>query len=58
MKIFRMCVTRNGYVEVEANSDAEAIEIGKRTKESDFDWEEFDQCVEDISIVEEYTPLD
>lgn len=58
MPVYRLCVTRMGYIEVETNSDKDAIEQGKSTKKSDWDWEDFDQCIEEISIVEEYTPVD
>lgn len=58
-KIFRLNIVRNGYAEVEATTDEEALKLGKELTETDFDWEDVDQSVlEDIAIVEEFTPID
>ena len=58
-KIFRLNIVRNGYAEVEATTDEEAIKLGKELTEADFDWEDVDQSVlDDVTIVEEFTPID
>lgn len=58
-KIYRLNIVRNGYAEVEATTDEEAIEKGKMLTKSDFDWEDVDQSVlDEITIVEEFAPVD
>ena len=49
--IYRICVTKFGFADVEANSADEAIMIAENDMtDKDFDWSEFDEA----EIIEEF----
>ena len=48
--IYRICVTKFGYANVEADSADEALELVEDMTDKDFDWSEFGES----EIVEEF----
>lgn len=49
--IYKICVTKYGYADIEANSADEAIKIAENDmSDKDFDWSEFDEA----EIMEEF----
>ena len=49
--IYRICVTKFGYANVEADSPDKAIMIAENNMvDSDFDWSDFDE----VEIMEEF----
>lgn len=49
--IYRICVTKFGYADIEADSADEAIMIAENDMtDKDFDWSEFDEA----EIIEEF----
>jgi hypothetical protein len=47
---YRICVTKYGYADVEADNADGALELVKDMDDRDFDWSEFDEA----EIVEEF----
>lgn len=48
--IYRICVTKYGFADIEADSADEALEIANDMIDGEFDWSEFDEA----EIVEEF----
>ena len=48
--VYRVCVTKYGYADIEADNIDEAVEIIDDMEDKDFDWSEFDEP----EIVEEF----
>lgn len=48
--IYRICVTKFGYAEVEADSEDEALGLVDDMWDKDFDWSDFD----DVTIIDEF----
>ena len=48
--IYRICVTKFGYANVEADSADEALELVEDMTDKDFDWSEFGEA----EIMEEF----
>lgn len=47
---YRICVTKYGYINIEAKSADDALEIARNEDDSSFDWSEFGE----EEIMEEY----
>lgn len=52
--VYRICVTKYGYIDVEAKNADEALDIARNKNDSSFDWSEFG----DEEVVEEYEDVD
>lgn len=48
--IYRICVTKFGYAEVEADSADKALELVDDMYDNDFDWSDFDNA----TIIDEF----
>ncbi len=55
IKLYRLAISRNGYVTIPAGSESEALEKILEMSETDFDWEDINKDVlEDSSVVETF----
>ena len=48
--VYRVCVTKYGYADIEAENEGKAMEMINDMQDKDFDWSDFDdgQVVEEI----------